>query len=95
MSSPMSFRGHVKDGIVVLDQPLALPDGTPVLVEAVGPAAADFWRSPSLDELVAEQGVSAPASFEALAGGWPPDELHDDFHEVLATWREREAEPRK
>lgn len=29
----MSFQGHIKDGMVVFDEPIALPDGTPVRVE--------------------------------------------------------------
>lgn len=31
----MSFPGHVEKGMVVLDAPLPLPDGTPVLVEPI------------------------------------------------------------
>ena len=31
----MVYRGHVKGGVVVLESPHALPDGTEVRVEAV------------------------------------------------------------
>ncbi len=31
----MSFRGHVRNGVVVLEAPAALPDGTEVRVEPV------------------------------------------------------------
>ena len=31
----MTYRGHVKDGVVVLDEPLRLPEGTVVHVELV------------------------------------------------------------
>lgn len=30
----MTYRGHIQNGAVVLDAPLSLPEGTPVLVEA-------------------------------------------------------------
>jgi len=30
----MSFTGHVKNGVVVFDEPVALPEGTAVQVEA-------------------------------------------------------------
>lgn len=79
----MSFQGHVEKGRVVLAQPLPLPDGTPVRVEPVAATPADFWQSCSLDELAERQGVSAPASPDDLLGGWPTDELDDEFEEAL------------
>ena len=54
----MSYQGHVEKGMVVLDQPLPLPDGTPVLVEPIPIASGVFWQSFSLDELAQRQGVS-------------------------------------
>jgi hypothetical protein len=36
----MSFQGHVENGVVVFDEPISLPDGTPVRVEAVAAATA-------------------------------------------------------
>ena len=33
----MSYRGHVENGVIVLDEPGALPDGTPVNVEPAVP----------------------------------------------------------
>ena len=33
----MSFEGHMQDGKVVFDEPVALPDGTVVRVEPVEP----------------------------------------------------------
>ena len=32
----MSYRGHVENGVVVLDEPIALPEGAPVQVDLVG-----------------------------------------------------------
>jgi len=85
------FQGHVENGMVVLQQPLPLPDGTPVLVE---PAikAADFWQSNSLDELAKQQAIAAPCSVDDLLGGWPADEVNDNFEEAVLAWRERELE---
>jgi hypothetical protein len=86
----MSYQGHVEKGMVVLDQPLLLPDGTPVLVEPIPPAHGDFWQSFSLDELAQQQGVSPPRSLDDLLGGWPTDELNDEFEQTFLRWRERE-----
>jgi hypothetical protein len=90
----MSFQGHIEKGMVVLDQPLPLPDGTPVLVEPITTAAADFWQSRSLDDLAKQQGVSALGTIEDLLGGWPTDERNDDFEQAFLNWRERELEKR-
>jgi hypothetical protein len=35
----MTYRGHVENGIVVLDDPVALPEGAPVQVDLVGEEA--------------------------------------------------------
>jgi hypothetical protein len=63
----MTYRGHIRNGQIVLDEPANLPDGTPVSVEAiaqggaVGSAAAilnslEPWDGPSdeLDRLLEE-----------------------------------------
>jgi hypothetical protein len=34
----MTYRGHVKDGVVIFDQEGAPPDGTPVRIETVAAA---------------------------------------------------------
>ncbi|MCC6798246.1 MAG: hypothetical protein IT366_24245 [Candidatus Hydrogenedentes bacterium] len=31
----MTYRGHIENGVVILDEPLSLPDGTTVSVEPV------------------------------------------------------------
>jgi hypothetical protein len=33
----MKYRGRVKDGVVVLEETVALPEGTEVVVEEAGP----------------------------------------------------------
>lgn len=40
----MVVRGHVRNGIVVPDQPGALPEGAEVRVEVVGELAAEAGR---------------------------------------------------
>ena len=87
----MSFQGHIEKGMVILDRPLPLPDGTPVLVEPVG-LLSDFWQSYSLDDLAKRQGVPAPGRLEDLYGGWPVEERDDDFEQAFRTWRESELE---
>lgn len=42
----MVYRGHVEKGIVVLDDPVTLPEGLEVRIELSNDAAAE----PSLDE---------------------------------------------
>jgi hypothetical protein len=64
----MTYRGHVENGVVVFDQPVALPDGTQVSVE---PASAPKART--LSERL--RGVIG------IAKGLPPDlaENHDHY----------------
>jgi hypothetical protein len=88
----MNFQGHVEKGMVVLDQPLPFPDGTPVRVEPIAPTSCSFWESLSLDDLAKQQGVGVPPSLEELLGGWPTDELDDDFEQALEQWRRSESE---
>lgn len=88
----MDFQGHVENGMVVLDQPLPLADGTPVRVEPISPVPADFWQSCFLDELASRQGVSVPKDFDEMLGGWPVDELNDGFEDAVVCWREQELE---
>ena len=88
----MNFQGHVEKGMVVLDQPLPFPDGTPVRVEPIALTSGSFWHSLSLDDLAKQQGVAVPSSVDELLGGWPTDELDDDFEQALEQWRRSESE---
>jgi len=74
----MSYRGHIKNGVAVLDEPVQLPDGTPVRVE-VERMDADFWQGKSVQQLACEQGVAPCADPAELGGAWPDDESIDDF----------------
>jgi hypothetical protein len=74
----MTYRGHIKNGVAVLDTPIKLPDGTPVQVQ-VEPLAAEFWQSKSLEQLAIEQRVKPAAHLADLTGDWPPEDAMDDF----------------
>jgi hypothetical protein len=50
-----------------------------------------FWESVSLDDLAKQQGVAIPRCIDDLLGGWPADELDDEFGETLRRWRESES----
>jgi hypothetical protein len=61
----MTLRGHVKNGVIVLDEAARLPEGTEVRVEAVSPAPpsepkprrvggqlrGQIWMADDFDEL--------------------------------------------
>jgi hypothetical protein len=51
----------------------------------------DFWESYTLDELARRHGVPLPSSPNELLGGWPEDELDDDFEQAFREWRDRES----
>lgn len=64
----MTYRGHVKNGVVVLDKPGALPDGAEVSVRALKAArrrAARPKRAPTLYEQL--------RPFIGVADDLPPD----------------------
>ncbi len=82
----MTFQGHVENGVIILNEPVPLPNGTPVVVEAKADAG-QFWQCYSLDELAQQQGVTPTRSLDGLLGGWPGDELDDNFEQELLTWR--------
>ncbi len=74
----MTYRGHIKNGVAVLDDAATLPDGTPVRVE-VERLDSDFWNGKSVEELAREQGVKPCVDPADLAGDWPPEDSIDDF----------------
>jgi hypothetical protein len=74
----MTYRGHMKNGMAVLDTTVELPDGTPVRVE-VDRIDSEFWQHKSIDELANEQGVKSCTDTADLAGDWPANESIDDF----------------
>jgi hypothetical protein len=74
----MTYRGHMKNGVAVLDTAAGLPDGTPVRVEVERSESA-FWQNKSVEELAKEQGVKPCIDPADLAGEWSADESIDDF----------------
>ena len=76
----MVYRGHVKNGVVVLDPPSALPEGVEVRVEIV---AAES-EGPLLDE----QGQTLGQKLMKYAGravGLPEDAAFQHDHYLYGT----------
>ena len=69
----MTYQGHIKNGVPVLDERIDLPDGTPVRVE-VQRIDAEFWSNQSIEELARSLGVTPCADLGDLAGDWPEEE---------------------
>jgi hypothetical protein len=80
----MTYRGHIKNGVAVLDGSVSLPEGTPVRVE-VEPLESGFWDHKSVEQLGREQGLGARTDAGELAGDWPEE---DSIEEFLAFLRE-------
>lgn len=72
-------------------EPVNLPERTRVEFEprVVQGAVSPFWKSPSLDELIAEQGVTSVADLDELSALWPADDDPDELLEHIQ--RERAA----
>ena len=64
----MTYRGHVENGVIVLDDPVVLPEGTGVRVELAEPE-----QRPTLAERLKD--------VIGIAKGLPPDlaENHDHY----------------
>lgn len=59
----MTYRGHIRNGAVVLDEPVRLPDGSRVLIHPVEAPASAAESAPTLGDLfrdVAGQGKDLP-----------------------------------
>jgi len=65
--APMTYRGHVKNGVVVLDGPARPPDGAAVTVGLLGQAqpAGTSRKAPTLYQRL--------KPFIGLTGHLPPD----------------------
>jgi hypothetical protein len=74
----MTYRGHIRNGVAVIDTAVTLPEGTQVRIE-VEQAASAFWENKNAAELAREQGVSPIENSDALAGDWPAEDSVDDF----------------
>jgi len=73
----MVLRGHVRNGVVVLDQPAELPEGAEVRVEVISPQDTTGQKKPQRREGGQWKGqVAIAADF---------DELPDDLAEAFGT----------
>ncbi len=74
----MIYRGHVKEGTIILDEDISLPDGTPVTIQPVEPpAGAQQPEVPTLYERF--QNVIGKAT------GLPGDSAHQHDHYIHGT----------
>ena len=73
----MTYRGHIKNGVAVLDEPADLPEGTPVVVQPV--EAFGFQENLSIAQLVQRQQAPPVAEPADLAGDWPAEDSLDEF----------------
>jgi hypothetical protein len=78
----MTYRGHMQNGVAVLDVAVNLPDGTPVRIAVESPGS-DFWQNKSVEELALEQGVQPISRLDELAGDWPAEDSVDEFLALL------------
>jgi len=70
----MTYRGHVKQGVIVLDSPVQLPEGAEVEVRASAQISADAtWTDvePQDDEALVSGSVAA------VMGVLPPEDFSD------------------
>lgn len=74
----MTYRGHIKNGVAVLDPAVMLPDGTPVRIE-IAPADSAFWQGKTAEELARDQGIEPIINFDDLAIQWPEEDSIDQF----------------
>ena len=68
----MSYRGHVRNGLIVFDEPVSIPDGTEVEVKLVQ-AGPDEAQDDSVSRMLLKHA--------GVAKGLPPDlaENHDHY----------------
>ena len=73
----MTYRGHIKNGVAVLDEPADLPEGTPVVIQPV--ETFGFQENLSIARLLERQQVRPVTQPADLAGDWPAEDSLDDF----------------
>jgi len=91
----MTLKGHIRNGNVVLESKVPLPEGAEVEVVVREPRRKKkkrdrFWDGLTVEELAAEQGV-VPVPVEELFGGWPPEEINDGFDKAVRKWRDEDG----
>ncbi len=74
----MTYKGHVENGVIVLDEPADLPDGAQVSIDVrVIPEGAEDEKIPTLAELL--------APFIGKAVGLPEDAAENHDHYLYGT----------
>lgn len=73
----MTYKGHIHNGVVVLDGAPALPDGLEVLVEAAPPEKAATPTDEALNERLMK--------YAGKARGLPPDASRNHDHYLYGT----------
>jgi hypothetical protein len=86
----MTYRGTILNGVVVFDGAERPADGTQVEIHPVASAGQNGSRQPTVDDIALQQGVTSPARFDQLVGGWPEGEQADGFEDAVARWRGEE-----
>ena len=76
----MTYRGHIKDGLVVLDDPISLPDGTTVTI-AVRPVDLVACPSPDRKDTLSESLLR----FAGAVQGLPSDLARNHDHYLYGT----------
>lgn len=74
----MRFDGRIENGVAVLEDASALPEGTRVCVEAQ-PIDSTFWENKSLQQLAVEQMDGNLTDVSQLAVDWPDEDPLDDL----------------
>ena len=71
----MSFQGHIENGVVVLDEPMSLPNGTVVRIE---PVEASREKVESWGPVVADS--DQPCTMQQMAQAWKAvtKPIHED-----------------
>ena len=86
----MAYRGRMRNGVVVLDQPAAIPDGSPVSVRALKPKAGRAARGKPKGKPVrrakgAETLLESLKPFIGMAQGLPADFSVNHDHYLYGT----------
>jgi hypothetical protein len=79
----VTYRGHIKNGVAVLEGHTALPEGTAVVIQPAG--TFGFNDNLSIAQLIERQQVRPVSDASELAGDWPNEDSIDEF---LAAVRE-------
>jgi hypothetical protein len=73
----MTYRGHIRNGVAVLDDVAHLPEGMAVIIQPS--LSFGFRENLSIAELAKRQGVGPVTNTSDLAGDWPAEDSVDEF----------------